>query len=280
LGYFLFTQLKIIIILDIWHIIILAILQGLTEFLPISSSAHLILFPKLTGLVDQGLAFDVAVHVGSLIAVLMYFRADLKPLLISWLQSIKTQQLTAESRLVWGVVIGTIPVGFIGLAVQSADIETFLRSPQIIATTSIGFGLLLWWMDVIGKRQRDELTLRWRDILLIGLAQVLALIPGTSRSGITITAALLLGLTRKAAARFSFLLSIPVILLAGTSETLTLLNQNTSVNWMALGFGVVFSALSAYLCIRVFISLLDRIGMLPFVLYRVVLGIVLFIWVV
>jgi len=266
--------------LDIWHIIILAILQGLTEFLPISSSGHLILFPQLTGLIDQGLAFDVAVHVGSLIAVLTYFRADLKPLFISWLQSIKTRQLTAESRLVWGVAIGTIPVGFIGLAIQFTDIENLLRSPQIIATTTIGFGLLLWWMDVIGKRQRDELSLRWRDILLIGLAQALALIPGTSRSGITMTIALLLGLTRKAAARFSFLLSIPVILLAGTSETLTLLNQNTSVNWVALGFGVVFSALSAYLCIRVFISLLDRIGMLPFVLYRVALGIVLFIWVV
>ena len=266
--------------MDIWHIIILAILQGLTEFLPISSSAHLILFPKLTGLADQGLAFDVAVHVGSLIAVLTYFRADLKPLFISWLQSIKTRKLTAESRLVWGVGIGTIPVGFFGFAIQFADIEYLLRSPQIIATTTIGFGLLLWWMDVIGKRQRDELTLRWRDILLIGLAQALALIPGTSRSGITMAAALLLGLTRKAAARFSFFLSIPVIILAGTSETLTLLNQNTSVNWMALGFGIVFSALSAYLCIRVFISLLDRIGMLPFVVYRVILGIALFIWVV
>ena len=266
--------------MDIWHIIILAILQGLTEFLPISSSAHLILFPKLTGLADQGLAFDVAVHVGSLISVLTYFRADLKPLFISWLQSIKTRKLTAESRLVWGVCIGTIPVGFFGFAIKFADIESLLRSPQIIATTTIGFGLLLWWMDVIGKRQRDELTLRWRDILLIGLAQALALIPGTSRSGITMAAALLLGLTRKAAARFSFLLSIPVILLAGTSETLTLLNQNTSVNWMALGFGVVFSALSAYLCIRTFISVLDRIGMLPFVVYRVILGFALFIWVV
>jgi undecaprenyl-diphosphatase len=133
--------------LDIWHIIILAILQGLTEFLPISSSAHLILFPQLTGLADQGLAFDVAVHVGSLIAVLTYFRADLKPLFISWLQSIKTRQLTAESRLVWGVCIGTIPVGLIGLAIQFADIENLLRSPQIIATATIGFGLLLWWMD-------------------------------------------------------------------------------------------------------------------------------------
>lgn len=266
--------------MDIWHIIILAVLQGLTEFLPISSSAHLILFPQLTGWEDQGLAFDVAVHIGSLFAVLMYFRTDLKPLIVSWFQSIKTRQLTPESRLVWGVGIGTIPVGLVGLAIVGAGLESHLRSPLIIATSTIVFGLLLWWADVIGKRERDELTLTWQDILLIGLAQALALIPGTSRSGITMTAALLVGLSRKAAARFSFLLAIPVIILAGMSETLKLIGQNTPVNWSALGFGVIFSALSAYLCIHVFIRLLDRIGMFPFVVYRVGLGIALLIWVI
>ncbi|RKZ40126.1 MAG: undecaprenyl-diphosphatase [Gammaproteobacteria bacterium] len=266
--------------MDIWHIIILAVIQGLTEFLPISSSAHLILFPQLTGWEDQGLAFDVAVHVGSLVAVLMYFRADLKPLLVSWFKSMKTWELTPESRLVWGVGVGTVPVGLMGLAIVGAGLEGYLRSPLIIATATIVFGLLLWWADVIGKRERDELTLSWQDILLIGLAQALALIPGASRSGVTMTAALLVGLNRKAAARFSFLLAIPVIILAGMSETLKLMSQNVPVNWYALGLGVVFSALSAYLCIRVFISLLDRIGMLPFVIYRVGLGIALLLWVV
>ena len=265
--------------MDIWNIIALAIIQGLTEFLPISSSAHLILLPQLTGWQDQGLAFDVAVHVGSLIAVLMYFRADLKPLLMSWLKSIKTRQLTPESRLVWGIGIGTIPVGLVGLAIVEAGLSNYLRNPLIIATATIVFGGLLWWSDVIGTQERDEFSLTWQDILLIGLAQALALIPGTSRSGITITAALLVGLKRQAAARFSFLLAIPVIILAGTTEILTLINIDTSVNWYALLLGVFFSALSAYLCIRVFIALLDRIGMLPFVVYRIILGIILLIWV-
>jgi len=266
--------------MDIWHIIILAVIQGLTEFLPISSSAHLILFPQLTGWEDQGLAFDVAVHVGSLIAVLMYFRADLKPLLASWFKSMKTLQLTPKSRLVWGVGVGTIPVGLVGLAIVGAGLADYLRNPLIIATSTIVFGGLLWWADVIGTRERDEFSLRWQDILLIGLAQTLALIPGTSRSGITITAALLVGLNRRAAARFSFLLAIPVIILAGTTEILTLMSIDSPVNWYALWLGVVFSALSAYLCIRTFIALLDRIGMLPFVVYRVALGILLLIWIV
>lgn len=266
--------------MDIWHIIILAFIQGLTEFLPISSSGHLILFPQLIGWEDQGLAFDVAVHVGSLIAVLMYFQNDWKPLLASWLQSMKNLQLTSESRLVWGVGVGTVPVGLVGLAISSAGLENQLRSPLIIATTTIVFGLLLWWADAIGKRERDEYSLTWQDILLIGLAQALALIPGTSRSGITMTAALLLGLQRKAAARFSFLLAIPTIILAGVIETASLTSQGTDINWYALGFAVVCSALSAYLCIHTFIKLLDRIGMLPFMLYRVGLGIILLIWIV
>jgi undecaprenyl-diphosphatase len=267
--------------MDIWHIIVLAVIQGLTEFLPISSSAHLILLPHLTGWEDQGVAFDVAVHVGSLFAVLMYFRKDLRPLLESWLKSMKTRKLTPESRLVWGVGIATIPAGLAGLAISGGGLENYLRSPLIIASATIVFGLLLWWADVIGKRERDEYRLTWKDILLIGVAQALALIPGTSRSGVTMTAALLLGINRKAAARFSFLLAIPIIILAGAVKTLSLVNQeDIPVDWYALLLAVVFSALSAYLCIRVFISLLDRIGMLPFVVYRVGLGIVLLIWVV
>jgi len=265
--------------LDIFHIIALAVIQGLTEFLPISSSAHLILLPQLTGWEDQGVAFDVAVHVGSLLAVLMYFRADLKSLFVSWLQSLITRQLTPESRLVWGVGIGTIPIGLVGLVISGAGLENHLRSPLIIALATIVFGLVLWWADVIGSRERDEYHLTWRDILLIGLAQTLALIPGTSRSGITITAALLLGLNYQAAARFSFLLAIPTIILAGAVKSLSLINQSAPVDWYALGLAVVFSAISAYLCIYAFIGLLNRTGMLPYVLYRLALGIVLLIWI-
>jgi len=251
-------------------------LQGLTEFLPISSSGHLILLPQLTGWKDQGLAFDIAVHVGSLLAVILYFRHELKPLLTSWLFSFKTKQSTPESRLVWAIGFGTIPVGLVGLAISIAGWEEQLRSPIIIASTTILFGLLLWLADVVGNRERNEFSLTWKDVLLIGIAQAIALIPGTSRSGITITAALFLGLNRQAAAKFSFLLAIPVIILAGTSETFTLIKQNIAVDWGILGLAVIFSALSAYLCIKAFINLLDRIGMLPFVLYRLGLGVVLF----
>ena len=263
--------------MDIFQIIILAVIQGLTEFLPISSSAHLILLPQLTGWEDQGVAFDVAVHVGSLIAVLMYFRADLKPLLFSWFKSLTTFQLSSESRLVWGVGLGTIPAGLVGLSIAAFDLDTYLRSALIIAVTTIVFGLLLGWADMRGKKERDEYSLTWKDILIIGLAQALALIPGTSRSGITITAALFLGLNRKAAARFSFLLAIPIIILAGSVASLSLIG--TSIDWLALGLAVVFSMISAYLCIHAFISLLDRIGMLPFVVYRLGLGLILLIWV-
>ena len=266
--------------MDISQIIFIAVIQGLTEFLPISSSGHLILFPYFTGWQDHGIAFDVAVHVGSLLAVLMYFRADLKPLLISWLQSIKTRQLTPESRLVWGIGIGTIPAGLVGLAIAGADLENYLRSPLLIAIATLVFGLLLGWADMIGKRERNEYSLTWSDILFVGLAQALALIPGTSRSGITITAGLLLGLNRQAAARFSFLLAIPIIILAGVIETVSLVNQNITVNWFALSLAVTFSGISAYLCIHTFLKLLDRIGMLPFVIYRIVLAIFLFIWII
>ncbi|MFK5969070.1 MAG: undecaprenyl-diphosphate phosphatase [Candidatus Marithrix sp.] len=263
--------------MDILHIIILAVMQGLTEFLPISSSGHLILFPQLTGWQDQGLAFDIAVHVGSLLAVLLYFRHDLKSLLASWILSFKTKQLTPESRLVWAIGFATIPVGLAGLTISIAGWEDQLRSPMLIASSTILFGLLLWEADVSGTKNRNEFHLTWQDVLLIGIAQAIALIPGTSRSGITITAALFLGLNRQAAARFSFLLAIPVIILAGASKTVTLINQNIAVDWTTLSLAIVFSALSAYLCIKIFINLLDHIGMLPFVLYRLGLGAIL-IW--
>jgi len=261
--------------MDFFQQLLLALIQGLTEFLPVSSSAHLILVPKLLGWADQGLAFDVAVHVGTLTAVVTYFRKELKLMSRDWARSITTRQQTPESRLAWGVLIGTIPVGLCGLLFKDI-IETSLRSPQVIATTTILFGLLLLWADKQGKRQRDEHTLSWRDIIIIGCAQALALIPGTSRSGITITAALMLGLTRTAAARFSFLLSIPAIILPGMLITFELVQQETTVDWQSLIVGSILSALSAYACIHFFLKLLDKIGMMPFVVYRILLGVVLF----
>jgi undecaprenyl-diphosphatase len=257
--------------MDSLHAILLALLQGFTEFLPVSSSAHLILLPRLLGWEDQGLAFDVAVHVGTLTAVVLYFRRELKPMAQDWFQSLLTRQNTANSRLAWAVLWGTVPVGLAGL-IFKGYIEVNLRSELVIAAATIGFGLLLWLADSKGRGQRDEYSLRVSDILIIGVAQAIALIPGTSRSGITMTAGLMLGLSRQSAARFSFLLSIPVITLAGLMLTKDLIQEPGMVDWGAMVIGVVTSAITAYVCIHYFLKLLESIGMMPFVIYRLVLG--------
>ena len=191
---------------EILQAVVLALIQGLTEFLPISSAAHLILAPRLLGWADQGLAFDVAVHVGSLVAVMTYFRAELRTMASHWWGSLGGGPRTADARLAWAVLWGTVPAVVAGLLLKT-KIAGELRSPTVIALATIGFGLVLWLADARGARVRDEFSLRAHDILLIGCAQALALIPGTSRSGITMSAALLLGLSRAGAARFSFLLS-------------------------------------------------------------------------
>ncbi|NOX75920.1 MAG: undecaprenyl-diphosphate phosphatase [Gammaproteobacteria bacterium] len=257
--------------MDTLHAIFLAILQGFTEFLPVSSSAHLILLPRLLGWEDQGLAFDVAVHVGTLSAVVLYFRRDLAPMARDWFTSLHSRKNTANSRLAWAVLWGTVPVGLAGLLLKGF-IESNLRSELVIAAATIIFGLLLWWADAKGRGRRDEYSLRISDIAIIGIAQALALIPGTSRSGATMTAGLMLGLSRQAAARFSFLLSIPVIILAGGLLTLDLIQQPGRVDWAAMIIGAVTSAVTAYICIHFFLKLLERVGMLPFVVYRMLLG--------
>ncbi len=265
--------------MDLSQIVILAVVQGLTEFLPISSSAHLILFPRLAGWEDQGLAFDVATHLGTLFAVVAYFRHEIAGISRDWARSLHQRRRVGDSRLAWAVLLGTIPVGLAGLAFKGI-IETELRSPLLIASTTIAFGFALWYADVVGRRTtapRDEHALTARDILLIGCAQALALIPGVSRSGITLTAGLLLGLSRAGAARFSFLLSIPVIALASGLSVRDLVGAAAPVDWGGLALGVAFSAVSAYLCIHYFLKLIERIGLFPFVAYRLVLGTLLFV---
>lgn len=258
--------------MDNTQIITLALIQGLTEFLPISSSAHLILVPVLTHWQDQGLAFDVAVHVGTLAAVVLYFRQELVTMAGAWFDSLSGRRMTPDGRLAWAVLFGTIPVGLMGLLGKDW-IELYLRSPLVIAATTIGFAVLLGGSDAWGKQNRDEYHITWFDIVIIGLSQALALIPGTSRSGVTMTAGLALGLNRQAAARFSFLLSIPVIALAGGLLTLDLIQQPQDVQWNVLFLGTFIAAVSAYLCIHYFLKWLERISMLPFVIYRIVLGV-------
>ena len=265
--------------MELTHIIWLALVQGLTEFLPVSSSAHLILVPQLLGWPDQGLDFDVAVHLGTLIAVVAYFRHDIVKLFLAWVASISTRTMTPEARLAWGVILGTIPAGLVGLAFKDY-IELYLRSPMVIAVTTIIFGLLLWLADRRARLERSELTLSWQDFLVIGGAQAIALIPGTSRSGITITAGLLLGLTREAAARYSFLLSIPIIVLSGLSVTKDLVSTAIPVDWTALSLGTAIAAVSAFFCIHYFLAVINRMGMTPFVIYRLFLGIFLAVMIV
>lgn len=260
--------------MDIFQAIALAILQGLTEFLPISSSAHLILLPVIVGWEDQGLAFDVAVHVGTLTAVVLYYRKDLAKIMSAWFGSIVGKGFTEEAKLAWYVGFGTIPVGLVGISL-SDELQEALRSPLVIAAATIVFALLLWWAEKRAKEQRDTITLM--DAILVGLFQALALIPGTSRSGITITAGLLFGLKRESAAKFSFLLSIPVIALAGSLKALELYQSDITVIWDFMFIGAAVSALVAYLSIAWFLRLLHKIGMMPFVWYRLVLGIFLIV---
>ena len=258
--------------MDIIQIIALALLQGLTEFLPISSSAHLILLPVINGWQDQGLAFDVAVHVGTLTAVVLYYRKDIYQIISAWLRSVMGKGVTDDSRLAWYVVLGTIPVGLVGISLPDS-VEQMLRSPVVIAAATIVFALLLWLSEKLAKEERTTITLL--DAILVGCFQAIALIPGTSRSGITITAGLLGGLKREQAARFSFLLSIPVIALAGGLKSLELLKSAEPVLWDTMVMGAGISAVVAYVTIGLFLRLLDKIGMMPFVYYRLILGIIL-----
>ncbi len=260
--------------MDWFQVTFLALVQGLTEFLPVSSSAHLILPAQIFGWADQGLAFDVAVHVGTLLAVMLYFHKDIRKMILAWLASVFKRQHSQDSFMAWSVILATIPAGLAGILLNDF-IEGNLRSSLVIAITTLLFGALLWWADVKGRRSRGEDDFTMKDAIWIGLAQALALIPGTSRSGITITAALMLGLTRQAAARFSFLLSIPLIMAAGLLKGVELYQTGTQaqISHTLIGGLIAFGA--ALACIHLFLRLLDRIGMLPFVIYRLFLGVIL-----
>lgn len=260
--------------MDWLHILMLSLIQGFTEFLPVSSSAHLILVPVFSDWPDQGLAFDVALHVGSLVAVIVYFREELVRMTGSWCASLSGRGSDEDARLAWWVIIATIPVGIAGLLARDM-LESHARSPQLLAVGLIVFGIVLGIVDWRCRGQRSEYQMSWKDALWIGLAQALALFPGTSRSGITMTMALMLGLSREASARFSFLLSIPVIVLAGGLEAVDLVRSGIDVDWTSLMLGALLSAISAYLCIHYFLAFIKRIGMQPFVVYRILLGVAL-----
>jgi len=254
--------------------LLLALVQGLTEFLPVSSQAHLVLYSLISGETYQGIDFDIVLHAGSLVAVVLYFRVELIRMAGDWLRSIGGGPRTADSKLAWWIIIATIPAGLAGLLFKD-HAEAALRSPLVMAAALIGFGLALGWADWRFRGQRDEHSLGLKDVLIIGFAQALALIPGTSRSGITITAALFLGLNRESASRFSFLLSIPIIAAAGLLAALDLSESGFESGFGVLFIGFLAAAISTYACIHFFLAFIKRIGMLPFVVYRVVLGLLL-----
>jgi undecaprenyl-diphosphatase len=255
------------------HALLLAILQGVTEFLPISSSAHLILAPYVLGWPDQGLAFDIATNTGTLLAVIAYFRRDLLDLARALTRGDGLVEEMPAGRFFIALVVGTIPVAVAGLLL--ADwVGTAARNPTLIAATSIGFGLLLAVADLFGRRRHPLGSLTVTDALLIGLAQAVALVPGVSRSGITMTAALALGFRRPAAARFSFLLAIPVGVLATGYDLLKVATGDVPQGDLAaMAVGLVASALSAYLVIGGLLAWLRKRTMMPFVVYRVALGV-------
>lgn len=256
------------------QVIILAIVQGLTEFLPISSSGHLVLVPVFFGWTDQGLAFDVAVHFGSLIAVMLFFRKDILGLLRGGVQVLGGNVATTEARMALGIALGTIPAALAGLMFVDW-IEANLRSPAVIVFTLSGYAILMILADRLGRRNRHIAGIQIKDAVLIGVAQALALVPGTSRSGVTITAAMALGFERQDAARFSFLLAVPVILLASVYSLIGLLRTDATVAWGQLAIGVVVSAIVAYLSIEFFMRFVSRIGLLPFAIYRMILAAVI-----
>jgi len=254
------------------QIIVLSLIQGLTEFLPVSSSAHLILGSKVFNWPDQGLVFDVATHLGTLLAVLVYFRKDLWNMLTPWFETGKENETSRKLGLT--LIVASIPAIVAGGLLHNL-VESGLRDIRVIGFATIGFGLLLWWADARFARTKQLAEMTMKSGFLIGLAQVLALVPGTSRSGITMTMGRMLGFDADTAARFSFLLSIPIIAAAGAYGVLRMLMHDAPIDWLQFSLAILLSAIAGWLCIAAFLALLQRVGLLPFVIYRLALGLAL-----
>lgn len=254
----------------------LGLLQGLTEFLPVSSSAHLrIVGPMLPSGGDPGAAFTAITQIGTEAAVLLYFRRELSAIAVSWWQSVATagRHADTDSRMGWPILVGTLPIAVLGLLFKDA-IETSLRNLYITAAMLIGFALLLWAADRFGAQRRTLKELGWRDGLLFGVAQALALIPGVSRSGGTITAGLLMGYTREAAARYSFLLAVPAVLASGFYQLWRSAEVGSPVAAGPTALATVVAFGVGYVVIVAFMKFISSRSYLPFVAYRIALGLV------
>lgn len=289
--------------MNLFQSIVLGVVQGVTEFLPISSTAHLILVPWFMRWPDPGMTYDVVIQGGTFLAVVWYFWSDIRNMIAAWLRSFRKPDFKNDlsQRLAWLVILGSVPAGLAGVALQKY-IESTFRSPYVIASSMIGVALLLALAEKIAKHSRDIKSVTWRDSLLIGVGQACALIPGTSRSGATMTTAMFMGLTREAAARFSFLLGTPIIFASCLLKVKDYikdfaLQHPVQVHEMGLGkafldhmahspntvpffAGIVVSAVVGYLSIRFLMTFLQRRTMWIFINYRLVLGVLILLMLV
>ena len=260
--------------MNLFHAAVLGLLQGFAEVLPISSSAHLILIPWLLNWPESGLTFDVALHLGTFLALAAFFRRDIVDLAVSFYDAVKTRSLdTPARRMPFLIIAATVPAALIGKLFEHQVEAVFRSNPLLIASFLIVFGLVLGVADLQGSKRRALDGIKPANALIIGLMQCLALIPGVSRSGITITAGLMLGFTRESAARFSFLLSLPIVAGAALLKTLHLLKHGIpSGEGLPMAVGIIFSALAGYVSVAFLLHFVQKRSLTPFVWYRLVVG--------
>jgi undecaprenyl-diphosphatase len=261
--------------MSLFQLLLIAIIQGVTEFLPVSSSGHLILLPGLSGMQDQGQAIDVAVHVGTLGAVILYFRQDVGRAFAGLAELLTGRTSSDNARLALGLILGTIPVVLFGLVLHVTGLSDAMRSITVIGWTMLIFGIVLYWADQTGPTVKSDRNWNVKDALIMGVWQAIALIPGTSRSGATITGARKLGYDRESAARLSMLMSIPTIIASGTllgAEVIATADLETAKN---SAIGALFAFVSALLALTLMMRLLRSVSYTPYVIYRVALGVIL-----
>lgn len=263
--------------MTLFHLILLALIQGITEFLPISSSGHLILLPNLIGEADQGQFLDVSVHVGTLGAVVYYFWPDVKLAIFGLPKLAKGHLSDPGARLAWMLCIATVPVILFGIFLAATGIDSMLRSMAVIGWTMLGFGILLWWMDQRGPTTRSSEEWTIKDAIIMGLWQAIALIPGTSRSGITITGARALGYDRESSAKLAMLMSIPTIMASGGFLLLKTGISLSAAEMRDAFVATVWSFAAALLALKFMMLLLKSVSYTPYVIYRVILGLILLV---
>ena len=261
--------------MPLFHLLLIAVIQGVTEFLPVSSSGHLILLPQMTGMDDQGIALDVAVHVGTLFAVVLYFWSDVKEALIGTGRLARGKVDTQGAWLALCLVIATIPVILVGLVMKLLGIDEMLRSMAVIGWTMLIFGIVLYWADQVSPETREAKEWSLKHATIMGLWQALALIPGTSRSGITMTGGRFLGYTREEAARLSMLMSIPTIAASGLLLSFDVVGLSDRALARDAAIAAGFSFVAALIALVLMMYFLKTVSFTPYVIYRVILGVIL-----